>query len=47
MVLNQPSLSKQAWAVEVNKMINNYKAPVAPDDVGAIVEYLSALKGTK
>ena len=47
MVLNQPSLSKQAWAVEVNKMINNYKAPVAPEDVGAIVEYLSALKGTK
>lgn len=47
MVLNQPALSKQAWAAEVNKMINNYKAPVAPEDVGAIVEYLTALKGTK
>ena len=47
MVLNQPTLSKEAWAAEVNKMINNYKAPVAPEDVGAIVEYLSALKGTK
>ena len=23
MVLNQPALSKQAWAAEVNKMINN------------------------
>jgi cytochrome c5 len=45
MVLNQPALSKQAWAAEVNKMINNYKAPVAPEDVGAIVEYLTALKG--
>src|SRR5271154_3986781 len=42
MVLNQPALSKQAWAAEVNKMINTYKAPVAPEDVGAIVEYLTA-----
>jgi hypothetical protein len=47
MVLNQPALSKQAWAAEVNKMINNYKAPVAPEDVGPIVEYLTGLKGTK
>ena len=47
MVLNQPNLSKQAWAAEVHKMINNYKAPVAPEDVGAIVDYLAALKGTK
>jgi hypothetical protein len=44
MVLNQPALSKQAWAAEVNKMINNYKAPVAPEDVGPIVEYLTGLK---
>ena len=47
MVLNQPVLSKQAWAAEVSKMINNYKAPVAPEDVGPIVEYLTALKGAK
>ena len=47
MVLNQPSLSKQAWTAEVNKMINNYKAPVAPEDVGAIVNYLTVLKGPK
>ena len=47
MVLNQPALSKQAWAAEVNKMINNYKAPVAPEDVGPIIEYLTALKGAK
>ena len=45
MVLNQPALSKQAWAAEVNKMIHNYKAPIAPEDVGAIVDYLTALKG--
>src|SRR3954471_10085516 len=47
MVLNQPALSKQAWAAEVNKMINNYKAPVASEDVGQIVEYLTGLKGAK
>ena len=47
MVLNQPALSKQVWAAEVNKMINNYKAPIAPEDVGAIVDYLTALKGAK
>jgi hypothetical protein len=47
MVLSQPALSKQAWAAEVNKMIDNYKAPVAPEDVGPIVEYLTALKGAK
>jgi hypothetical protein len=38
-------MSKQAWAVEVNKMINSYKAPIAAADVGAIVEYLAAVKG--
>src|SRR6201993_3497871 len=35
MVLDQPALSKQAWTAEVHKMINNYKAPIAPEDVGA------------
>ena len=47
MVLNQPALSKQAWAAEVHKMINNYRAPIAPEDVGTIVEYLAVLKGAK
>jgi cytochrome c553 len=47
MVLNQPDLSRQAWAAEVNKMINAYKAPVAPEDVGAIVDYLDRVKGAK
>jgi hypothetical protein len=47
MVLNQPALSKQAWATEVAKMINAYKAPVASEDVGPIVDYLAGLKGAK
>lgn len=45
MVLNQPALTKPAWAAEVAKMINTYKAPIAPDDVGPIVDYLVHLKG--
>jgi hypothetical protein len=47
MVLNQPKLSRGAWAAEVNKMINAYRAPVAPQDVGAIVDYLTSIKGSK
>jgi cytochrome c553 len=45
MVLNQPALSRQAWTAEVNKMMAAYKAPVAPEDVGAIVDYLVRIKG--
>lgn len=47
MVLNQPMLSKAAWAAEVNKMITAYKAPVAPEDVGAIVDYLTGLQSAR
>src|ERR1700753_3102160 len=47
MVLNQPAMPRQAWASEVTKMINSYKAPIAPEDVGTIVDYLVALKGAK
>jgi cytochrome c553 len=47
MVLNQPPLPKTAWAAEVNKMINVYKAPVDPGDVNAIVDYLSRMKVAK
>jgi hypothetical protein len=47
MVLNQPALSKDAWTAEVNKMISAYKAPVSPQDVHAIVNYLTRIKGAK
>lgn len=46
MVLNQPALSRPAWAAEVGKMINTYKAPVAQEDVGPIVEYLTHLNAS-
>jgi hypothetical protein len=44
-VLNQPSLSREAWHEVVNKMITAYKAPVSPDDAKAIVDYLVRTKG--
>lgn len=47
MILNQPALPKAAWEAEVHKMISVYKAPVAPEDVPAIVAYLESTKGTK
>ncbi|MHB8885089.1 MAG: cytochrome c [Methylovirgula sp.] len=47
MVLNQPALSRKVWAAEVNKMIEVYKAPVPPRDVGAIVDYLVNLRGAR
>jgi mono/diheme cytochrome c family protein len=45
-VLNQPSLSREAWQEVVNKMITAYKAPVSPKDAKAIVDYLARTKGT-
>ncbi|MFC3677329.1 c-type cytochrome [Ferrovibrio xuzhouensis] len=47
MVLNQPAMPRAAWAAEVGKMINAYKAPVAQEDVDAIVDYLTHTKGSK
>jgi hypothetical protein len=47
MVLNQPPMSTAQWQAEVNKMRTAYKAPIDPKDVGAIVNYLAALRGAK
>lgn len=45
MVLTQPVLTKPSWEAEVNKMRLVYKAPIAAEDVPAIVAYLSSIKG--
>ena len=45
MVLNQPALTKAAWAAEVHKMVNVYKAPVSDADADTIIAYLAATKG--
>jgi cytochrome c5 len=44
-VLNQPSLSREAWQEVVDKMIRAYKAPISADDAKAIVDYLVRIKG--
>ena len=45
MVMNQPALPRDVWAAEVEKMRTAYKAPIDPDDVQAIVDYLSSTRG--
>jgi mono/diheme cytochrome c family protein len=47
MVLNQPAMSKVQWQAEVDKMRTAYKAPVDPNDVDAILDYLVSVKGEK
>jgi cytochrome c5 len=47
MILTQPRMPKAAWAAEVAKMRNVYKAPVDEKDAPAIVDYLAAVKGPK
>ena len=37
---NAPFMTPQVWTAEVNKMINAFGAPVAPDDAKAIIDYL-------
>lgn len=45
MVLVQPPMSRKDWTAEVEKMRAVYKAPVAENDVSAIIDYLVATKG--
>jgi hypothetical protein len=44
MVMNQPILPKASWGAEVNKMRTVYKAPIAAEDVPAIIAYLVSIK---
>ena len=43
MVLYQPTLSKEQWQAEIDKMRSAYKAPVDLKDVDAILAYLITL----
>ena len=47
MVLNQPQLSRIEWQGEVTKMRNVYKAPVAPTDDAAIIDWLVAMQSNR
>ena len=43
MALSQPVLSRDQWKAIVTKMRDVYKAPVAEEDVPAILEYLDGV----
>jgi hypothetical protein len=45
MVLNQPAMPKAAWEATVNKMREQYKAPIDPNAADAILDYLVSIKG--
>ena len=47
MVLYQPALSKSAWTKIVQKMIDVYKAPISPDGIPEIVDYLMHIRGAE
>jgi len=47
MILYQPALTKEGWTKEVDKMINVFKAPVAKEDIPAILDYLTHFQGAK
>jgi cytochrome c5 len=46
MVLTQPPLTRTTWQAEVDKMRAVYKAPIAEEDVKAIVDYLARIRGS-
>ncbi len=45
--MNSVFLDRKAWEGVVNKMVKVYAAPMSPDEVPTIVEYLVANYGKK
>jgi sulfite dehydrogenase (cytochrome) subunit B len=45
--MNSPFLDRKGWEAEVNKMVKAYGAPMEPDEVAKIVDYLAANYGKK
>ncbi len=43
--MNSPFPNRKLWEAEVNKMINAFAAPIPKEDVGAIIDYLTAQYG--
>jgi hypothetical protein len=42
---SQPPMGHGFWEAEVNKMIKTYGAPIPPDQVPALAEYLNSVYG--
>ena len=45
--MNSPFLDRKGWEAEVNKMVKVYGAPMEPDELNKIVDYLAANYGKK
>lgn len=47
LIMNQPALTRDIWRVEIDKMRTVFGAKIAPDDVEAILSYLTATNGVR
>ncbi len=45
-ILNQPPFPRATWTAEVTKMQKAFGAPIPPEKVAGIVDYLVAVRGT-
>jgi mono/diheme cytochrome c family protein len=45
--MNSPFLDRKGWEGEVNKMVKAFGAPMEPDEMAKIVDYLAANYGKK
>jgi len=43
--INAPFMNRQTWTASVNKMVQMFGAPIAPNDQAAIIDYLSVNYG--
>ena len=43
--MNSPFPDRKLWEAEVNKMIKAFAAQIPPEDIGAIVDYLTEQYG--
>ncbi len=47
MVLEQPPLTRDEWAGEINKMRNSFGAPLPANQVEVLAEYLRGIQGSQ
>ena len=43
--INAPFMNRQGWTASVNKMVQMFGAPIAPNDANTIIDYLTANYG--
>ena len=44
--INAPFMNRQTWTASVNKMVQMFGAPIAPNDAAVIIDYLAQNYGT-